>query len=70
MSCPETTGDRCPTGWVHKNGTIEQPPANSSLTWLFNVVEDPSERNNVADSNPDVVSQLIKRIEVINSSPV
>ena len=67
---PETTGDMCPSGWVHKNGTIGQPPANPSLTWLFNVIEDPTERNNVAESNPEIVSQLMKRIEVFNSTHI
>ena len=70
LSGPETTRDRCPSGWVHKNGTIEQPPANPSLTWLFNVIEDPIKRNNVAESNPVIVSQLMKIIEVFNSTHI
>lgn len=62
--------DMCPSGWVYKNGTIEEPPVTPSLTWLFNMTEDPFERNNLADSNPDVVSQLKKRIEFYNATHV
>lgn len=61
---------QCPSGWVYKNGTIEEPPATPSLTWLFNMTADPFERNNLADSNPEIVSQLMKRIEVYNSTHV
>ena len=67
---PEVSGDMCPSGWVHKNGTIEEPPANPSFTWLFNVAEDPTERINLADSNPHVVSQLTKKIEMYNSTHI
>ena len=66
----EIEGDMCPSGWVYLNGTIEAPPSNPSLTWLFNVTADPYERNNVAKSFPDVVVQLQKRIEVYNSTHI
>ena len=56
-------GDKCPDGWVHLNGTIENPPHTPSFTWLFNIKEDPNERNNVADQHPDIVKQLKERIE-------
>ncbi len=67
---PEVSGDMCPSGWVHKNQTIEQPPDNPSFTWLFDIFVDPTERNNVADANPDIVSQLTQKIETYNSTHI
>ena len=63
-------GDTCPDGWVHLDGSIELPPYTPSLTWLFNITDDPSERNNVADKYPDVVEQLKERIEYYNSTHI
>ena len=60
---PARVGDGCPDGWVHLNGSIELPPYNPSLTWLFNITADPNERNNVTDQYPEVVKQLKERIE-------
>ena len=63
-------GDRCPDGWIHLNGTIDLPPYNPTFTWLFNIKEDPNERNNVAAQHPDIVEQLKERIEYYNSSHI
>ena len=60
----------CPTGWVHLDGFIENPPFNPTLTWLFNVTADPNEKHNLAESFPDVVSQLKQRIEDFNSTHI
>jgi len=60
---PEEIGDPCPSGWVHHNGTIEEPPDNPSFVWLFNLAEDPTERSNLADSHPDIVKELMDKID-------
>ena len=62
--------DMCPNGWVHLDGSIEEPEVNPSLTWLFNVTDDPNERKDLSASNPDVVAMLKKRIEVYNSTHI
>ena len=56
----------CSSGWVHMNGPIEPPPPNPSLTWPFNITSDPNERENVAVKYPDVVKQLMEKIELYN----
>ena len=66
---PARTGDGCPDGWVHLNGSIELPPI-TPLTWLFNITADPNERNNVADQYPDVVKQLKERINYYNATHI
>ena len=63
-------GDPCPDGWIHENGTIEPPPSNPSLTWLFDIKLDPNERNNVADLFPNKVQELKDRIEYYNSTHI
>ena len=60
----------CPDGWMHVNGTKEPPPYTPSLMWLFNIADDPNERNNVADQYPDKVLELKARIEYYNSSHI
>ena len=60
--------DGCASGWVYLNGTMDLPPVNPSLTWLFNLTSDPTEHHNVADDHPDVVAELKSRIEVYNST--
>ena len=67
---PVKVRDKCPDGWVHLNGTIENPPYTPSFTWLFNIKEDPNERNNVADQHPDIVKQLNEKIENYNSTHI
>ena len=66
----EHKGDPCPDGWVHENGTIEEPPYTPSLTWLFNLQLDPNERHNVADKFPLKVKELLARIEFYNSTHI
>ena len=66
----EYDGDPCPDGWIHENGTIEPPPYTPSPTWLFNITDDPNERNNVADLYPDKVLELKERIEYYNSTHI
>ena len=63
-------GDSCPDGWVHLDGSIELPPYTPSLTWLFNLADDPNERSNVADKYPDIVQKLKERIEFYNSTHI
>ena len=63
-------GDTCPDGWAHPDGLIELGPYTPSLTWLFNLADDPNERNNVADKYPDMVMQLKERIEYYNSTHI
>ena len=60
----------CPSGWVHTNGTIEPPPPNPSLIWLFNVIIDPTERHNLAEDHPDIVGQLTQMLEEHSATPV
>ena len=60
----------CPDGWMHVNGTKEPPPYTPSLTWLFNIADDPNERNNVADQYPAKVKELKVRIEHYNSTHI
>ena len=60
----------CPDGWIHLDGTIEPPPYTPSFTWLFNIEDDPNERKNVADQNPEIVKQLKERIEFYNSTHI
>jgi len=67
---PGRLGDICPDGWIHLDGTIEPPPYTPSFTWLFNIEDDPNERNNVADQNPEIVRQLKERIEYYNSTHI
>ena len=67
---PVYQGDPCPDGWVHLNGSIELPPYTPSLTWLFNITADPTERNNVAEKYPDVVKLLKQRIEFYNATHI
>ena len=67
---PEKTGDGCPDGWVHLNGTIEPPPYTPSFTWLFNIKEDPNERKNLASEYPEIVKQLKERLEYYNSTHI
>ena len=42
----------------------------SKLGWLFNIADDPNERNNVADQYPDKVLELKARIERYNSTHI
>lgn len=65
-------GIECPSGWVHLNGSIDMPEDGDSASgvWLFNMNSDPNERENLAESHPDVVSQLKERIEFYNSTHI
>ena len=65
-----TTGDKCPDGWVHLDSTIELPPIATNWTWLFNIANDPNERNELSQSHPDIVQQLKERIEFYNSTHI
>ena len=62
--------DGCPSGWVYLNATMDLPPSNPSLVWLFNITKDPTEHNNVAEDHPDIVAELKAKIEVYNSSHI
>ena len=67
---PAVVGDMCPDGWVHLDGTIEEGPSTPSLKWLFNITADPNERNDLAQSYPDIVKKLTDRIEFYNSTHI
>ena len=67
---PGWVGDNCRDGWIHLDGTVEPPPYTPSFTWLFNIEDDPNERNNVADQHPEIVQQLKERIEYYNSTHI
>jgi len=54
---------RCPDGWVHLNGTTEYDPYTPSLTWLFNISQDPNKRNNIADQHLNIAKKLKEGIE-------
>ena len=60
----------CPDGWIYKNGTIKPPPYTPNLKWLFNIKDDPNERNNVANLYPEKVKELEARIEYYNSTHI
>jgi len=70
LTAPEQPQRACPDGWIHLNGTIDPPPYTPSFTWLFNIENDPNERNNIADQHPDIVKQLKERIEYYNSTHI
>ena len=59
---------KCPTGWTHLNGTVEESPDDLTRLWLFNLTSDPYEMENVASLHPDIVSHLSERLEFYNST--
>ena len=69
-NCKEHKGDLCPDGWVHDNGTIEEPPYTPSLMWLFNLELDLNERHSVVDKFPLKVKELMARIEFYSSTHI
>lgn len=67
------TINKCPTGWVQHCCTcesVENPPDNPSQTWLFNLDEDPNERNDVHEKYPTIVELLTMKIEAYGSTKV
>lgn len=65
-------GIKCPSGWVHLNGTVDVPQDSDlpSRVWLFNMTSDPYEKENVAEFYPEVIAQLKERIEFYNSTHI
>lgn len=62
-----------PAGWTPPSGQKPPPPGPApaaDFVGLFNITEDPREINNLADSMPDVVAQLRKRLAEINATAV
>ena len=68
---------------MHANGSEIPAPPNPSLVWLFDVITDPLEFNNVATEYPDIVwillaqqmmtlqvASLQARLEVYNASHI
>lgn len=43
---------------------------NRGGVWLFDVVNDPFEHNNVADQHPDVVAQLMSKLQAFNATHI
>ena len=64
------TKDKCPSGWVHTDGTEVPPPPNPSLTWLFDLDKDPLEKNDLHEEHPDIVERLRARIESFNATHI
>ncbi len=54
------------------NASYCRLPANATLfeggIWLFNVVKDPTERENLAGARPDLVAKLMQRLETYNAT--
>lgn len=67
---PAWNSINCPTGWVHLNGTIDQPPDTPYEIWLFNVTADPNEKNNMAVTFQDIVALMKEKIDTYNSTHV
>ena len=73
--CKAWLPTKCPTGWTHLNGTVEESPddlISDTRLWLFNLTSDPYEMENVASRRlyPDIVSHLSERLESYNSTHV
>ncbi|XP_065178011.1 arylsulfatase B-like [Sycon ciliatum] len=62
--------DMCPSGWVHPSAIEIPPPANPSLVWLFDMDDDPLEKNDVHEQHPDIVEKLRQRIEAFNATHI
>ena len=67
---PAAFNINCPSGWVHKDGSVNMPPSNPSQVWLFNVTADPYEMKDVATTYPDVVSKLKQKLETYNATHI
>ena len=46
--------------------TIRQGDYNLMGDILFNIKDDPAEKNNIAEANPDVVGKLLARLEPVS----
>jgi arylsulfatase B len=83
---PNSTPPFCPAGWVTPEGAAQPPPGEcpggtpcqlsptSSYStgglWLFDVVEDMEERHDVAAQHPDVVADLLARLQAWNATRI
>ena len=43
---------------------IHSENKDGKIVWLFNIKDDPSENNNLADEKPDIVRSLMDRLKV------
>jgi arylsulfatase A-like enzyme len=60
--------DSCPSGWVMINTTMIHPPPQPSLVWLFDIIADPYEKNDLSEQHPSIVKLLKERIELYRTS--
>jgi hypothetical protein len=45
------------------NGDVLFPPSGGTVNALFDIEADPQERTNLYDANPDIVSQISKKLD-------
>ncbi|XP_041485158.1 arylsulfatase B-like [Lytechinus variegatus] len=57
-----------PPEWNIKAYTPVDPP--HKLTWLFNIAADPNEKNDLSDQHPEVVAELVCRLEAYYQTSV
>ena len=48
----------------------ELPEGTTKNIWLFNVVADPEEKNDLSEVHPDVVMKLLEKLAKYNSTAV
>jgi len=60
--------DSCPSGWVLINTTLIPSPPQPSLVWLFDIIADPYEKNDLSEAYPEIVKLLKARIESYRTS--
>ena len=55
---------------LQSTNVIANTDASSKNMWLFNIKEDPNERNDLSASRPDKVHELLGRLAYYNSTAV
>ena len=55
-------------------GQVSQPLNSEKMflknLWLFNITADPTEQNNLSDIYPNIIKQLLDRLDYYNSTAV
>ncbi|XP_033124055.1 arylsulfatase B-like isoform X2 [Anneissia japonica] len=69
------TGDNGKTGWYAPPDTgicTISGPTTDQITWLFNIKEDPLEKNDLSDERPDILFFLLEKLQkyYLDSVPV